>query len=322
MRSRARPLLSIILLLLSCVCPSGTQELPHHPPWRNAVASSREIHIGGATIQIDFGPGQFDLPPEQVVQWVQNAATAVAAYYGRFPVASARVLVLPAADKRGILRGTTWGDVGGSPGFTRMIIGQHTTEQDLTDDWTMTHELVHMAFPTLAEEHHWMEEGLATYIEPIARVQAAFLTPEKIWGDMVRDMPKGEPGPSDQGLDQTHSWGATYWGGALFCLVADVAIRERTGNRKGLQDALRAVVAGGGTIDKNWELTRALEIGDQATGTSVLIDLYNRMGKTPAHIDLDQLWQRLGIRSEQGRIVFNNRAPIASIRKKITAPGL
>ena len=67
-------------------------------------------------------------------------------------------------------------------------------------DWTMTHEFVHTAFPSLPDDNHWMEEGLATYIEPIARVQAGFLTPEKIWGDMVRDMSKGEPGPGDRGL--------------------------------------------------------------------------------------------------------------------------
>ncbi len=201
-----------------------------------------------------------------------------------------------------------------------MVIGQHTTQQELTDDWTMTHEMVHMAFPSLSDEHHWMEEGLATYVEPVARVQAGFLTPQKIWGDMVRDMPKGEPGPSDQGLDQTHTWAATYWGGALFCLEADVTIRERTGNRKGLQDALRAVVAAGGTIDQNWELTRALEIGDKATGTSVLSDLYNKTSKTPTHFDLDQLWQRLGIRAEQGRIVFDDHAPLAAVRRKITSP--
>jgi hypothetical protein len=35
----------------------------------------------------------------------------------------------------------------------------------------------------------------------------------------------------------------------MFCLVADVEIRRATGNRKGLQDALRAIVAAGATIN-------------------------------------------------------------------------
>jgi hypothetical protein len=38
----------------------------------------------------------------------------------------------------------------------------------------------------------------------------------------------------------------------MFCLVADVQIRKATGNRKGLQDALQAIVAAQGTIDAQW----------------------------------------------------------------------
>src|SRR5437660_11693384 len=89
----------------------------------------------------------------------------------------------------------------------------------------------------------------------------------------VRDMPKGEPGPDDEGLDNTHTWGRTYWGGAIFCLVADVRIRERTSNRKGLQDALRGILNGGGNITEDWNIEKALALGDQATGTHVLMTI-------------------------------------------------
>jgi len=69
----------------------------------------------------------------------------------KFPVARARVPVVPIADERGVLTGTTWGDVDGFPAFTRMRLGQHTTEQTLASDWTMTHEFVHTALPSLSE---------------------------------------------------------------------------------------------------------------------------------------------------------------------------
>ena len=87
-----------------------------------------------------------------------------------------RVLILPVADRAGVLQGTTWGDMGGWPAFTRIRIGEHTTQADLNDDWMMTHELVHTAFPSLPDDEHWMEEGLATYIEPLARVMIGDLT--------------------------------------------------------------------------------------------------------------------------------------------------
>lgn len=287
------------------------------PPWRHPVASSRVIHVGDATIQVDFGPGSFDLPTETILHWVENSASAVATYYGRFPVKRDRVLIEPAPG-RGVLRGTSWGDVGGFPAFHRIVLGEQTTQQDLDDDWEMTHEFVHTAFPTMDDDHPWIEEGLATYIEPVARVQRGLLRPEKIWSDMMRDMPKGDPGSNDRGLDQTHTWGRTYWGGAQFCLLADVMIREQTHNRKGLQDALRAIVEADGTIDQDWPIEKAFETGDRATGTRVLTHLYDSMKDAPKPVDLDGLWRKLGVVRNGDSVRFDDHAPESDIRKAIT----
>lgn len=287
------------------------------PPWRHPVASTKMIRIGDATIQVDFGPGTFDLPTEAILSWVRNAASSVATYYGRFPVSQDRVLIEPAPG-RDILRGTSWGGVGGFPAFHRIVLGERTTQADLDDDWEMTHEFVHTAFPSVDDDHHWIEEGLATYIEPIARVQRGFLRPEKIWTDMMRDMPKGDPGGADQGLDRTHTWGRTYWGGAQFCLLADVTIREQTYNRKGLQDALRAIVNAGGTIDQDWPIEKAFETGDRATGTHVLMQLYDSMKDAPKPVDLDGLWRKLGVVRAGDGVRFDDHAPEADIRKAIT----
>ena len=290
-------------------------------PGRNVpIADSKQLSIGGATIQVDFAEGVTDLPEAAVFKHIRAAADAVTTYYGRFPVAKARILVIPMPGRHGDLHGTTWGDMGGWPGFTRIGIGEHMTAAELADDWTMTHELVHMAFPSLGEDQHWMEEGQATYIEPVARVMAGELKAQDIWSDMVRDMSKGEPqGADDQGLDHTHTWARTYWGGALFCLAADVEIRRETGNRKGLQDGLRAVVAAGGTIDHNWDMNQALTIADKATGTQVLSHMYAQWKDKPVQVDLPKLWDELGVRAAaNGGVEFNDKAPLAAVRKAIT----
>jgi len=308
------------LLLARASAQAGSPNPEHHgPPWRSPVASSQTFHIAGSAIQVDFAPGSLDLSTPQVLQWVENAATAVATYYGRFPVPRDRILIVPTEDRRGVMQGTTWGDVGGFPAFTRIRLGQHTTVDGLTEDWMMTHELTHTGFPSQEDEHHWIEEGIAVYLEPVARVQAAFLSPERIWSDMVRDMPKGNPQQGDQGLDQTHTWGRTYWGGAQFCLLADVTIREQTHDRKGLQDALRAIVQAGGAIDQNWPIDKAFAAGDAATGTHVLEDQYKRMANAPVTIDLDAIWKKLGIVRAETGIRFEDSAPDSAIRRAITA---
>ncbi len=306
-------------LLSVLAVPSISRRAAGQPDRGFDIATSRPIHIGGAEIQVDFASGEMDLPIDTVLAHVESAASAVTTYFGRFPVARARVLIIPVPGRAGIMQGTTWGDMSGFQGFTRIHIGQHTTTADLADDWMMTHELVHMAFPSLPREQHWMEEGMATYVEPIARVETGELTAKQIWGDMMHDMHKGEPAADDQGLDHTHTWGRTYWGGAMFCLVADVEIRRETGNRQGLRDAMRAIVANGGTIDHDWSLPQALGIGDHATGTHVLADMYAKWKDTPVPVDLDKLWSDLGIHSTANGIEFAAEAPLSKTREAIAS---
>ncbi|MGB6973760.1 MAG: hypothetical protein WBD67_03660 [Terracidiphilus sp.] len=296
-------------------------------PWvaRAGIAESRQLHIGGATVQVDFARGDLDLSRDAVMRHIRAAASAVTNYYGRFPVERARILVVPEAGHRGGFGGTTWGAMGGYQGFTRLRIGAHATEAEMRADWVATHEMVHMAFPTMPEDQHWIEEGQATYIEPIARVRTGELTAQEVWGEMVRGMPQGEPRAGDEGLDRTHTWARTYWGGALFCLVADVEIRKATDNKKGLEDALRAVVDAGGTIDQEWPLEKALKIGDKATGTHVLMRLYRAWSRKPVEVDLPKLWAELGVRMDKdGKVAFDAKAPQAAMREKIagrvTAP--
>jgi hypothetical protein len=101
------------------------------------------------------------------------------------------------------------------------------------------------------------------------------------------------------------------------CLVADVTIRRQTNNSKGLQDALRAIVATGGTIDKEWSLAQVLKIGDRATGTTVLVDIYKNWSSSTSHVELQSLWTELGIHSNKDSIVFDSDASLARIRDSI-----
>ena len=318
-RADIRLLLSALLLAAACLVPAATPQDPggRGPRAPVDIAVTKTIEMGGGAVQVDFAKGHLDLGVDPVFAHIQSAVSAVVAYYGRLPVARARVLIIPVEGRSGIMQGTTWGDMNGMPGFTRVRLGEHTTAADLADDWMMTHELVHMAFPSLPDDQHWMEEGLSTYIEPLARVETGELKAEQVWRDMVRDMPKGNPREGDEGVDHTHTWARTYWGGALFCLVADVEIRRQTGNKKGLRDALRAIVEAGGTIDHDWELGKALEIGDRATGTHVLMNQYAAWKDKPVTVDLEKLWSELGVRRAGDGVEFLKDAPEARIREAI-----
>lgn len=280
-----------------------------------AADVANEIKLPGASIDLDFAGDSTGLDRGEVREWITASAHAVQTYYGRFPVKQLRIRI-ETGDGHGARSGTTFGYNGA---LIRVNVGRDSNNADLKRDWVMTHEMVHLAMPEMSDDHAWLEEGLATYVEPVARAKVGQLTPAKIWHDMVSDMPKGLPAAGDRGLDNTHTWGRTYWGGAIFYLLADVRIRERTDNQFGLQDALRAIVAAGGNVQVAWDVRRVLETGDKATGTKVLVELYDEMRATPVTPDLAQLWQRLGVKITREGAEFDDAAPLASIRRAITA---
>jgi hypothetical protein len=274
-----------------------------------------DLEISGDIIHVAFAPGGIALPQEKVLDWVRTSAKAVATYYGRFPVKELKLLIVPVDGPR-VRGGTTWAYRGAA---IRVMLGRDSSEADLRRDWIMVHEMVHLALPELAERHAWLSEGLAVYVEPIARVQAGDLTSAEIWQAMMRDMPKGLPEPGDRGLDNTDTWGRKYWGGAMFALLADIEIRKATGNRLGLQDAMRGVIAAGGNHEQNWPIERVLATADKAVGVDVLTRLHGEMGPKPVTPDLAALWRDLGLRPRGEALEFDDTAPLAAIRKAITA---
>jgi hypothetical protein len=273
------------------------------------------LFVGGARIEVVTRRGSERLPVEDLLRWVKSAADSVRVYYGGFPISPVSIYIQPFAG-RGIRNGRAFGPDEG--GRITIGIGTQTSPEEFASDWTLTHEMLHLAFPSVGEKHHWIEEGIATYVEPIARIRAGHLARESMWSDLVRDMPLGLPQRGDRGLDRTHTWGRTYWGGAIFCLLADVEIRRQTRNTKGLEHALRAILETGGDIRRNWDLSEALRVGDRATGTNVLETLYEEMKDKPVAVDLDALWVDLGIRFEGGEIRFDESARFAAIRRTIT----
>ena len=103
-------------------------------------------------------------------------------------------------------------------------------------------------------------------------------------------------------------------------MLADVEIRKKTANHFGLRDALRAVLRSSDGVSYDVPIDRVLKVGDEATGTIVLRDLYAQMKDKPMSPDLDELWKQLGIRQSSDGVELDDDAPLAATRKAIMAP--
>ena len=309
----------IVAVCVACAPPTpptATRAARSEPAAASEVVAEpgrggRTFRLGASLLHVVLDAESFELGAAPIVDWVLRCARAVEAYYGAFPVPEVR-LVVSASRGRGVHGGHTQP---GAPPRIDIRVGVHATQRDLARNWSLTHELVHLAFPDLARPHLWLEEGLASYVEPIARARAGALGEDEVWRQWLDNLEVGQPQTGDRGLDHTPTWARIYWGGALFCFLADLQLRRESGGRLELRDALRAIVAAGGNINQRWPIERALGVGDAATGTRVLTDLYERMKDAPAPVDLDGIWRELGVGEHDGELRYDDTARQAEIRK-------
>jgi hypothetical protein len=307
---RRSPSRSALLAVLAAASLGGYARAADCP-----VRTTDNLEVRGATLCLAVE----DPTPDRrrlLRPWVERSARIVAAYYGRFP--APRVFIdLDRMSGAGIGGGRTTNDSGLK---IHVNVGDAVTAQTLEDDWVLVHEMVHLALPEVGRSHNWLAEGLAVYVEGVARAQAGNREVADVWAEDRHSMPMGLPHEGEGGMDQTPTWARTYWGGALFCLQAEVAIRQQTGNRVGLQTALRAILDQTGGYGFDRDIDGVLRIGDAATGTRVLEDLYRQVRSNPQAPDLDRLWDALGVPRDPKTQPFDDHAPLAAIRVAITAP--
>src|SRR6185312_967794 len=230
------------------------------------------ISSGGAVVRVELPDGEPGLGRTAVLNWVRNCADAVSAFYGKFPMRNVTVSIAAVPG---------YGVEGGKEFDGQRIdvrLGKAASVSSLRNDWVLTHEMFHLGFPDLGEKYLWMNEGLSDYLEPVARARSGGLTAEHVWKEWAEGFPDGLPAAGDQGLDNTHTWGRTYWGGTIFWLTADIRIRQRTGGRRCLDDAIKTILNDGGDGSKTWTIEKVIDVGDRATGTQVLKELHEEMG--------------------------------------------
>jgi hypothetical protein len=224
-------------------------------------------------------------------------------------VPQAELLLVP-VDGAGVRGGATYG----VPSLLiRVRLGRETTRAQFLDDWVLVHEMVHLAIPRVPRSQNWLHEGTATYVESVARGRAGLVSAATVWRAWANAMPQGQPQAGDAGLNHTPTWGRTYWGGAMFCLQADVELLMRSERRAGLQQALQGVLAAGGSFGVPWSVDRILAAADEAVGQTTLTDLYQRMKDSTEPTDLEGLWRALGVTGG----ALDDNAPLAAVRRAI-----
>lgn len=276
----------------------------------------RAHQLGEAQLEVTRLDGALDRSFDEIDEWVRKSAHAVSDFYGVFPVKRASVSLLPIPARDAVVFGKVLPE--SEPGIA-VLLGQHVTRQSLYQDWILVHELFHLGFPSFFQEGKWLDEGLATYYEPIIRVRAGLYTERELWSEWLDDMPQGLPAFTRDGLERARDFRGIYWGGALACLVADVEARKRKLDA-GLEVGLRALRDAGGNACEVWTLAEVVSKVDQALGAPTLEPVVKQHAARGSAFDLPGLFAALGVaRDAAGVVTFSDAAPLARVRRALTA---
>jgi hypothetical protein len=276
----------------------------------------RTLEISGARLDVARLDGELDESFDDVTQWIQASANAVRDFYGAFPVPRASLNVLPIHGRDAVVFGKVLPE--SEPGVA-LLLGQHASRKSLYSDWILVHELFHLGFPSFFEEGKWLDEGLATYYEPIIRVRAGLYTETELWNELEQNMPQGMAAFAQGGLENADDFRGVYWGGAIACLVADVEARKRQLDA-GLEVGLRALHDAGGNACEVWTLNEVVGAVDHALGAPTLEPIVRAHAQRGSAFDLRGLFSQLGVnRDAQGAVQLSDSAPLAAVRRAITA---
>lgn len=300
--------------------PNTYQLMAHEIPVATYFAfgklQKRTLDIAGAKLEVAALDGPLDQSFAAVNDWIGTSANAVRDFYGAFPVPRASVTLLPIPGRDSVLFGKVLPE--SEPGVA-LLLGQHAARNALYSDWILVHELFHLGFPSFFEEGKWLDEGLATYYEPIIRVRAGLYTETELWSELESSMPQGLPAFTGQGLESAHDFRGVYWGGAIACLLADVEARKRRLDG-GLEVGLRALREAGGNACEVWSLNEVIGAVDHALGAPTLGPIAAAHAKHGSAFDLHALFVQLGVnRDPSGAVQLSDSAPLAAVRRAITA---
>jgi hypothetical protein len=250
-----------------------------------------------------------------LVDWVGRTAEAESNYWQGFTAKQALLGLVPTSTRRG----AGYGRAESGGGVTVMVeIGTEVDRRRLFNDWVLVHELIHTAMPYLRPRGAWFMEGAATYVEPIIRARAGWKSEEEVWREWVENMPRGVQAFAS-GLANA-SGQQNYWAGAIFMLLADLALRRESNGSKGLEDCLGGVLWSGIDGTQRMSVSDYGLACDRVTGTKAMSTLIDRHFNKAEAVDLAALWKELGISLVGGRIVLDDGAPAAQWRKLIV-PG-
>lgn len=165
-----------------------------------------------------------------LVPWIARAGLASAQITGLATARDASITAVALAARGPVLFGMAGRGVVPSV----LLFATESPGPEIVDDWTLVHELSHLAVPYVPAADAWLSEGLATYYQEVLRARAGMQSAEAAWRAIDDGLRRGAADGTGRSLREesrrmhaSRSYTRVYWAGAAIALLIDVALRTR-----------------------------------------------------------------------------------------------
>jgi len=280
------------------------------PEWPNLVAygdfEAHHIEMGHSTVRLALLPTKDGIDRSMLISWAKANVEALNGIYGRLPLKSPQLLVVP------IGRGNSpvpWGHVQRGGGTSvHVFINETKSRQTFFDDWTLAHELSHTLHPYMGTSGRWLAEGIASYYQNISRGRTGLLSEKQAWEKLDAGLQRGLKGAqktSHKTLLEPHkNTMRIYWSGAAIALIADTHLRIQSHGQQSLDSVLKEFARCHFPSQKRWASEDFLQELDKIANTSIFNDLYQKYVLGTEFPDLTETYQQLGLKRLGSELVF------------------
>ena len=190
----------------------------------------REIPVpGGCTTVVLPASSPLAASPH-FVPWIARAGRASAMITGLATARDATITAIPMPGDTPVLFGMA--GRGTRPSVIALVA--EDPPASLETDWTLVHELAHLATPYVPSEGAWLSEGLATYYQEVNRARAGMQSAEQAWRQIDGGLRRGARDGTgvtlrieSREMQASRAYTRVYWGGAAIVMLIDVALRTR-----------------------------------------------------------------------------------------------
>ena len=288
----------------------------------------REVQVPGARLRVTLLQTGAAMDNDAIMDWVQATATDVSLAYGYFPNPSPQVVIIPVTSRRSSSP-VPFGRVIRDGGETvELFINPSQPQEEFLRDWTATHEFSHLMVPYLHSEYHWISEGFAQYYQNVLLTRAGAYEEQEAWQKIYAGLERGRKSRPELSPNEAASGGVrsarmkVYWSGAALALMADVALRERSGGEETLDTVLQRLQACCLPSRDVWTGPEFFAKLDSLLDQPVFMPLYRRYADTAGFPDTSEIFERLGLRVSDDQVSIRRKAELADIRTAITRTDL